>query len=251
MVAVAAGVGGCADISAINEARQDRRAFSFSGTKLTIDNDEGDLRLVAGKAGSVDVERSLTGKATLDGNATWSLGGGTLRLTVVCSGLVPDCGGRHIVHVPPGVALTVVSDGGPVRAVGLAADLTAEVAEGWLRVERPSGTLRLRAENDVEVTGARSADVSATSTDRDVALTFTGAPGRVEARAGNGSVSVTLPEGPETYRITGNPKNPSGDDKDASDDPGGVGPSDLRSDPASRRTVVVAAGRDVRVRKGR
>lgn len=237
LAAVLAGSAACADIGAINETRDDRRAFPFTGARITIDSHSGELRLVAGKGGSVEVERSLTGKATLDGNASWSLDGGTLRLDVVCSGLVPDCGGQHVVHVPPGVAVKVTSDGGPVRAVGLAADLTAEVSDSWLRVENPSGTLRLQAEQNVDVTGARSADLSATSTERNVGLAFAGAPSKVVAKAGSGSVAIVLPEGPETYRISGGAVK--------------AGNSGLSSDPASKRTVTVSAARDVRVRKGR
>ncbi|WP_433389166.1 hypothetical protein [Micromonospora sp. KLBMP9576] len=216
-------VAGCADLRSINEARDDRREFSLSGDRLVIDNDGVDLRLVAGAGAAVEVQRSLTGKATADDNASWALDGGTLRLTVTCSGLVPDCGGRHVVHVPAGVAVEVTSDA-PVRAVGLDVDFSATVTDAWLRVEDPTGPLRLHAEEGVEVTGARSATVSATSTGRGVDLGFTSAPTRVEARAG-GSVAVTLPGGPETYRVTAAPGRPG-----------------LTSDPTSERTVTATAG---------
>ncbi|MFD2767173.1 hypothetical protein [Micromonospora eburnea] len=214
---------GCADIKAINEARDDRREFNLSGDRLVIDNDGADLRLVAGAGTTIEVQRSLTGKATIDDNASWSMDGGTLRLRVRCSGLVPDCGGRHIVRVPAGVAVEVNSNG-PVRAVGLDADLTATVTDAWLRVEDPTGVLRLRAEYNVDVTGARSTDVTATSTGRSVELAFASPPTRVAARA-DGSVAVTLPAGSETYRVTAAPGRPA-----------------LTSDATSRRTITATAG---------
>jgi hypothetical protein len=223
---------GCADVRAVSESSEDRRSFELSGTRLVVDSDGADLRLVPGDGDAVEVERSLTGKATADGNASWSLDGGTLRLSVTCSGFVPDCGGRHIVHVPGGVAVEVTSNG-PVRAVGLSDDLTATVSGAWLRVEDPSGTLHLVAENNIDVTGASSPDVTATSRDSDVNLAFAGAPDRVEARA-NGSVTVILPSGPETYRVTARP-----------------GRRTLTSDLASARTVTATAGEGhtARVRK--
>ena len=224
---------GCTDIRAVDEASEDRREFPFTGERLVIDSGGADLRLVAGGGDAVEVERSLTGKATVEGNASWSLDGDTLRLRVKCSGFVPDCGGRHIVRLPGGVAVEVRNDA-PVRAVALSGDITATVRDSWLRVEDPGGALRLRAEFDVEVTGARSAEVIARSTDRGVSLTFAGPPSRVEARAA-GAVEVALPGGPETYRVDASP-----------------GRAALRSDPASARvvTAVAGAGHTALVRKG-
>src|SRR5688500_17191621 len=194
-------VAGCADVRAIDESRDDRRDFGSPGARLVIDNDGADLRLVAAADDAVVVvERSLTGKATLDGNADWSMTDGALRLAVTCSGFVPDCGGRHVVHVPPGVAVEVTSDA-PVRAVGLDAAFSATVRDAWLRVENPAGRLRLEAGLAVHVTGARSADVTARSTGGEVDVAFAGPPTRVQARAA-GSVAVTLPAGPQTYRVS-------------------------------------------------
>jgi hypothetical protein len=232
LVAIVALAAGCADVRAVNETREDRREFSLTGDRLVIESAGADLRLVDGRGETVEVERSLTGKATVGDNASWSMDGRTLRLGITCSGFVPDCGGRHIVRVPSGVAVTVTSDA-PVRAVGLGGALTATVTGAWLRVEDPSGALRLTAQFNVDVTGARSTDVAATSSERDVTLDFAGAPTRVQARA-SGNVAVTLPGGPETYRVAAAPGRPA-----------------LRSDPASERTVTATAGegRTARVRK--
>ncbi|GLH98762.1 hypothetical protein [Phytohabitans aurantiacus] len=223
---------GCTDVRAVNDTREDRREFTLTGDRLVIESSGADLRLVAGTGKKLEVERSLTGKATADDNAAWEMDGGTLRLNVTCSGFVPDCGGRHIVHIPSGVAITVTSDS-PVRAVGLDGALTATVTDAWLRVENPTGALRLTAEANVDVTGARSADVTATSGERNVTLDFAGAPTSVRAKA-NGNVAVTLPGGPETYRVSAAPGKPA-----------------LRSDPASERSITATAGegRTARVRK--
>ncbi|MFF5075992.1 hypothetical protein ACFY36_02995 [Actinoplanes sp. NPDC000266] len=223
---------GCTDLSAVDETSEDRHEFALSGERLAIDNDGGDLRLVAGTGDAVVVQRSLTGKATVEGNASWSLSVDTLRLRVTCSGFVPDCGGRHVVAVPSGVAVTVTSDS-PVRAVGLGAALTATVSDSWLRVESPAGPLRLDAGLNADVTDARSPDVEVSSRDGGVHLGFASPPRRVKARAG-GSVDIVLPAGPETYRVTAAP-----------------GRTDLRSDPASKRAVEATAGdgRTAQVRK--
>jgi hypothetical protein len=225
-------IAGCTDIGAINDTREDQHDFGLAGPLLVIDNHGGDLRLVAGTGETVAVQRSLTGKATVKGNATWSMAGDTLRLGVTCSGFVPDCAGLHVVSVPPGVAVRVTSDG-PVRAVELGAALTATVSDGWLKVERPAGPLRLSAEFAVDVTDARSAEVTASSGENAVHLGFAAAPTRVEARAA-GSVRVTLPAGPETYRVTTD-----------------TGRSEVASDPTSKRSVAAHAGEGYVARVGK
>ncbi|SHN46486.1 hypothetical protein [Cryptosporangium aurantiacum] len=220
----------CTDLGSINESTADQRTFDLPGTALTVDSGGADLRLVTGEPGGVTVDRTLTGKATADGNAAWSMNGSRLTLRVTCSGFVPDCGGRHIVHVPPGTAVTVTNDA-PTRLVEPSGAVTATVDGSWLTVERPSGRLTLRAEAAVTVTGATSPDVTASSDTRGVALTFRRAPERVDARAPGGAVAVTLPAGPETYRVTCSPGSPA-----------------VPSDPSSPRTVS-ATGTTASVRK--
>jgi hypothetical protein len=238
LAVVLAGSAGCTDLQSINETKQDQRRFAMSDGALVVDSAGADLRLVTGTSGTVLVERLLTGKATARGNASWSLAGRTLRLRVTCSGLVPDCGGRHIVHVPPGLPVRVSNDQ-PVRAVGVTGDLTAAVTDSWLRVEEPAGRLRLQATQTVTVTAATSTDVTASSDERPVTLAFRRPPDRVEARATAGAVTITLPKGTETYRVTCRPG------------PARPGSATLRSDPASKRTVVAIAApaRSAQVRK--
>ncbi|GAA3382015.1 hypothetical protein [Cryptosporangium minutisporangium] len=231
LLAALLGTTACTDLRAINETSQSKRTFRLSGDALTVDSAGADLRLVTGEPGTVTVDRTLTGKATADGNATWSMDGDRLRLRVVCSGFVPDCTGRHVVSVPAGTALTVTNDA-PTRAVEPDGALTATVDGSWLTVERPTGRLRLRAELAVNVTGATSPDVFASSDTRAVNLGFRRAPQQVDARAAAGAVTVTLPTGPETYRVTCTP-----------------GRSTVPSDAASKRVVNAVAGTTAQVRK--
>ncbi|GAA0229005.1 hypothetical protein [Cryptosporangium japonicum] len=188
----------CTDVSSINETSQDRRSFPLSGSALVVDAAGTSVRLVAGSGEDVGVDRELTGKATADGQASWSMSGNRLTLRVTCSGFVPDCSGLHVVHVPTGTAVTITSDS-PVRAVAPSGALTATVTGSWLRVEDPAGVLRLRAEQSVTVTGATASDVTAASESR-VELGFRTAPEHVDVQATD-RATVTLPNGPETYRV--------------------------------------------------
>lgn len=215
----------CTDVSAINETSADQRSFPLPGSTLVIDAKGTSVRLVAGDAEGVGVDRELTGKATADGQASWSMSGNRLSLRVTCSGFVPDCSGLHVVHVPAGTAVTITSDS-PVRAVAPAGALTATVTGSWVRVEDPAGVLRLRAEQSVTVTGATAGDVTAVSDIR-VELGFRTAPHRVDVQATE-RATVTLPTGPETYRV--------------------ACPCTAPNDPASDRTITVRA-RTAQIRK--
>ena len=216
----------CTDLSSIDESIQDQRSFPLPGNQLVVDSAGGSVRVVSAEAESVRVDRTLTGKATADGQASWEMDGNRLKLRVTCSGFVPDCSGLYVVHVPAGTAVTVTNDA-PVRVVAPTGALTATVTGSWLRVENPAGALRLRAEQSVTVTGATSADVTVSSDARSVSVAFEHPPEHVDARAVD-TATVTLPPGPETYRV----------------DCGCSAPND----PAATRTITARA-RTAQVRK--
>lgn len=214
---------GCTSLSA-GATSQDSRDFTFSGRTLTIDARELNLTLVPGSAGKVSVRRRLAGSA-VNGSSSWSLKNATLRLRTECSGLVLECESEHTVRVPKNVALKIDASGGAVRIEGLTGDVNAVLRnDGSLRVIGPKGTLRLRNHGGrIVVEDATSTDVRAdTSADGTIRLGFAAAPDRVEAHA-SGSVSITLPAGPETYRV------------DA------AGARGLPSDPDSDRVIIATA----------
>lgn len=217
------------------ETTRDDRRFPFSGRTLTIDAHETRLTVVAGADGEIKVERRLQGTAAKDGNTSLSLQGTTLRLRVECTGVVITCESEHRVHVPKGIQIKVKGTGAVARLEGLTGDITASMSrDSSLRVVRPQGRLRLwNGGGDIAVTRARSSDVEAeTAADGTVRLTFATAPRRVEARAAE-SVDITLPSGPETYRV----------------DAAGA---DVPNDPASDRLIVArAVDGSVKVRKAR
>jgi len=217
------------------EASREDRRFPFTGRHLTIDAHETAVTVVTGSGGAVEVERELRGSAAAGGNASWSLRDGTLSLRVDCSGVVLSCESEHRVRVPKDIEVRITGAGAAVRLEGLTGDVTAALRyDSTLRVVDPAGRLRLwNGGGDIAVTRARSSDVEAeTAADGTVRLTFATAPRRVEARAAE-SVDITLPSGPETYRV----------------DAAGA---DVPNDPASDRLIVArAVDGSVKVRKAR
>ena len=214
----------------------DSRSFDFSGPKLTIDIDGPGLNVVPGGSdSSIEVDRTLKGSA--DGNASWSLDNGTLKLAVDCSGIVVTCESKHTVKVPKTTQLVLKGSGSKVEIRGMSGGLTATMRDAPLKIVDPSGDLTLKTVGEsTVVTGARSRNVTAEArSDGRVQLSFAAAPERVVAATTEGNLTVQLPGGSETYRIDA-PKN-SGT---------------VASDRASKRTVDVSSnsGR-VRVTKAR
>jgi hypothetical protein len=230
VVAVLVGSAGCS----AGETRSDSETFPLPGDTLRIEASEATVRIETGSTDSLVVERTLTGSAGNDGNATRSFEGGTLRLAVECSGFVTSCEGDHIVRVPEGTAVVVEASGSAVDILSVSGDLEASVTnDGSLRVVGSTGRLQLfGGGGSIVVSDARSSVVTArTSADGDVELGFAAPPERVEVEA-SGSADITVPEGPETYRIEGSGVS------------GGVS-----SDAGSKRVITVSAGGPARVTK--
>lgn len=195
MIAALAGCGATFDETETHA----RKAFPHSGETLTIRASVGGLRILPGKEGEVRVDRWLEGKAARDGNASWSLRDGTLRLSADCTMVFGTCGARYHVRVPPGTKLVVnAADGVILKNL----DQDAEVsADGPISLEGTSGRLRLLA-RDASIKGKalKSADVRARTSSGSISLAFTAAPDKLDAQSGEGGVTLAVPR--EKYTIT-------------------------------------------------
>lgn len=199
MIAGVAGLTGCGATFDDTEWH-DARAFPHSGETLTIRSSVGGLRILPGKAGEVRVDRWLEGKAAREGNSSWSLRDGTLRLSADCTMVLGTCGARYHVRVPPGAKLVVegADDGVILKDLDQDADVSTD---GRIRVEGTSGRLRLMgSDGPVEGEGLRSVDVRVRTVSGSIALAFAVPPAKLDAQSQEGGVTVAVP--PEKYAIT-------------------------------------------------
>ncbi|MGA5415901.1 DUF4097 family beta strand repeat-containing protein [Streptomyces pseudogriseolus] len=190
--------------SAADDDEPDQRAFALPGARLTVDSDESALEIVASDEqpdGEIAVTRWFQGTVALgsDPKVTWSLDGDRLVLREHCSGVVADCSSKHRVVVPRGVAVTVESGDGSVRADGFRDPLTIRTKDGSVRVGDTSGPLELRSGDGSVRAEVSSRTVRAHSGDGSVHLVLTAVPDRVESRSGDGSTTIDLPRG--AYRV--------------------------------------------------
>jgi Toastrack DUF4097 len=180
----------------------DQRAFSFGGTRLVIDDSSSDLQVVPGNGPGIEVQRWLSGTAAKQGHASWTLTGGTLRLSIDCSGLVLSCGSRFEVAVPPGVAITVNSGSGSDTVSGLPGPVTINGNQGDVHVSGVSGPLRVSTgSGGITATAIRSSAVQMTTNQGSADISFVAAPQSVTVRCSVGNATVRVPTAGHGYHV--------------------------------------------------
>ncbi|AUS77183.1 hypothetical protein C1701_01055 [Actinoalloteichus sp. AHMU CJ021] len=202
LVAFLCATSACTINGANTPPRSDEQEFSLDGQELTINAGNFDLRVVPAPGDAVNAKRSLTGMAAEEGNASWSLENGELRLTARCEGFSPGCGASFEVGVPAEANLSLISDAGGIRVVDVPNNLDIRNTNGTVNLNNVSGRLQVNG-----VAGAisgerlRSSEVNVRSENGSVRLGFTNPPDSVEAVARHSSVVVTLPT-EHSYAIT-------------------------------------------------
>lgn len=191
-------------------------AAGYSGVRsLEVDGGTGDVRLVAGPAGSeVSVVEHVTeGLSTPDRKAVRGANG-ALTISATCSVTISNnCGVSYTIMVPPAVAVNVDSGAGDVEARGLSTTAPLKLSSG---------------DGDVNAVGIDAGNVTLESGNGDVTATLDTAPTRLDASSGNGDVTLTVPN--TTYSVHASSGN------------GTVSDQTLRTDPSSPRSITASSG---------
>jgi hypothetical protein len=222
---------GCGGLDLDAEEVRATQSFPVTGTDLKIISSVGGTRVLPGTGGHVEVTRWARGKAAEQGNATWSLRDGTLRLGADCTMVFGDCGARYHVKVPPGVRLSIDAADGVVLK-DLPQDVDA-VSRDRIEVSGASGTLRLRSEGPITGDGLTSANVRCRTFDGAIDLTFTDAPAKLDLQSEDGRVTAAVPRG--SYAVT--VKSTDGSER-----------AEVEHDPQAGNTIVArSSSGDVRI----
>jgi hypothetical protein len=217
-------------------------------TSLTVQSYGGAIRITSGPAGRVQVSDTLTYGPLAGGGqpaVTESLSGGHLILADPACSQDGDCMVSFAVTVPPGVAVTAMTDGGsltvsgtgaanldsgggPVSATRIGGSLTVSTEGGSLLVDGLSGALHADTFGG-NLTATRVAAAAATvSTDGgDAQIAFAAAPQQVTVSTDGGPAALTVPGGP--YALTA----------DSNGGPQSVG---IATDPAARLSITISSG---------
>ncbi|MEU9193896.1 DUF4097 family beta strand repeat-containing protein [Streptomyces hundungensis] len=235
---VALALTGCASSDPAN-APVEHKNFAFAGKALTIEGSSSTVVVRPADVRDVEVARQVDGWVAFGSgpDADWRLEQGTLSLSVKCSGAVKDCGARHEVTVPRGVAVTVRSDDGRIEAGGFDTPLTIASDNGRVSVTNSSGPLDLTSHNGrIEGEGLRAKTVRAASDSGRVSLAFAVVPDSVEATSDDGRVDLAVPK--DTYKVT------------AGSDDGRVAVTVARSDSSTHALTARSDNGRVTVRNG-
>jgi hypothetical protein len=180
----------------------DQRAFGFAGTRLVIEDSSSDLQVVPRAGSGIEVQRWLSGTAAKPGHSSWTLHGGTLWLSIDCTGLVFSCGSRFEVAVPPGVAVVIDSGSGTDTVSGLSAPVTINGNQGDVHVTGVSGPLQVSTgSGSITATAIRSLAVRMTANQGSADASFAAAPRSVTVRCSVGNATVRVPTAGHRYYV--------------------------------------------------
>lgn len=182
-------------------------AFASSATVLVLDTESADVRVVAGDAGRLTVDRRAS---TAHGHrlAAPRLTGTTLQLPSDCHGSalgwLTFCSVSYTVHVPADLDLTVRTGSGDIDVDAITASaLTVKAGSGDLTftdvtVPQASATT---GSGDVDLAGQVGRDTVVDTGSGDVNVEFAQDPTTLRASTGSGDLTVVVPRDSTTYTV--------------------------------------------------
>jgi hypothetical protein len=216
-------------------------------TNLTVQSYGGSIRITSGPGGPVQVSETLTYGPPPGGRpaVTESLSRGHLILAGPACSQDGECTVSFAVTVPPGVAVTAMTEGGPLTVAGTGAanldsgggpvsttriggPLTVSTEGGSLLVDGLSGAPPADTGGGSLTANGVDAAAAAVITDGgDARITFSAAPQQVTVSTGGGLAALTVPGGP--YALT-------------ADSEGGPQSVGIATDPSARPSITVSSG---------
>ena len=178
------------------------RDISGPVRELRIAGGGGDVQLMPSRDGNITVDSRVRGSlktpkldVDFDGSDV-AVRGGCPEVTL------GHCEATLLVGVPIGTAVTVDASSGDIAANALNGNLTLHTASGDVRVHNLGGRLDLdTSSGDVDGSLLRSTSVHASTGSGDVDLNFRAVPETVDADTGSGDVTITVPRGPDAYKV--------------------------------------------------
>jgi hypothetical protein len=200
----------------------DHASYPLAGRRLVIEGggSTSSLRIVAGQAGRVEVDRAVFHDLQRP-KLNQRMEGARLVLGARCPNfVVVRCEARYDLRVPAGIDLQVRTDSGEVRVSGVQGSIDLRTDSGHVGVSGARESVDLRTDSgsislqggsgtavlhtdsgSVRATGLRATDVDAASDSGRIAIELLVVPRRVVARSDSGSVQVVVPAGPQAYHV--------------------------------------------------
>jgi hypothetical protein len=220
-------VGAFALLTAVGIGDREESTSTFSGVStivLDLDNASVDLE---GGGDDVVVAKDVS-LGLLGGSATEEQDGETLRVVLDCQPVLGfGCRGSYRLTVPADVEVTGGTANGAIGLENLAGGVDVASSNGRIEMERLTADVKVTTSNGaIEGIGLSTPQLSASSSNGSITLSFDVAPDSVSARTSNGEVEIVLPSDAPPYAV------------DASTSNGSVDTS-IRTDPSATHTLDV------------
>ena len=161
---------------------------------------------------SVTVVGGDSSTVSLDRSWSWSLQeptvseeviGGRLLVRSVCHWNIGwGCTGHVRLTVPRGTPLTLRSGDGSMSVRGIDAAVDISTGDGKISARDIGGPLTTRSgDGSVDIRGLRAPTASVQTGDGSISIEFAVAPNSVAVRSGDGTLTVLVPRGTETYQL--------------------------------------------------
>lgn len=215
-------------INVFGASTTDRTATFDGVTGITLDLDNASVDLVAGGNEVVVDQRVRTGR--FGGEATAEVDDGRLEVVLDCSSLAwfsfgRGCRGEYVITVPAGIPVDGESSNGAIRIDGLDGLVNVGTSNGEVMVTNTAGPLRLDSSNGRIVgTDLASPDVTATTSNGQISLSFAAPPHDVVADTSNGEIVVEVPDDGQPWTVDATTSN-------------GQVSTDIATDPSAGRTL--------------
>ena len=197
-------LGGAQILVWISQATE-RTSHTYQGAagRISVELSGGDLDVVAGPAGEITVDRTLTYSLVRPHiEQHWDQARQSLVIDVGCHAVLGHCNAVYRLHVPPSVALTAKSGGGSITVQSITGDLDLHTNAGEVVVSDCEGRVNASSgSGEVWANRAASMNVTLTTVAGDVNATFVVPPQQVTATTQAGDVTIGVPSGTAAYDV--------------------------------------------------
>ena len=196
-------------------------AVPVHGRTAAVSVDEGDITAGPGPAGEVRVHGTLHYSIARP-KLHWQRSRSTIALHARCQLPTGICSFDYAVTVPPvarsrvstgsgnltasGLAgtITLGADSGDVKATRISGNVTISDHSGGITVTSLAGARALITNDSGDITGqaVSSQILTAQNQSGNIRVVFTKVPQRVQISDSSGDITLVLPPGPTTYRVS-------------------------------------------------
>ncbi|HUL26170.1 MAG TPA: DUF4097 family beta strand repeat-containing protein [Streptosporangiaceae bacterium] len=196
-------------------------AIPIHGRTAAVSVDEGDISVAVGPAGELRVHGTLRYSIARP-HLSWQRSRSAIAFHTHCQVPTGVCSSDYAVTVPPLARSEVSTGSGNLTASGLAGTVTLSTDSGDIKATRISGrttisdssgnivltslagaqALIMDDSGDITGHGVSSPVLTAQDRSGNITVVFARVPDRVQVSDDSGDITLVLPPGPATYRVS-------------------------------------------------